>query len=86
MTYRSDSTIPQPYGRIKRKKEQDEERQEWLDYDETQFKLSLKSRSKSFLALAERPKLVAWIVSQCSTPSKREQYVDLLQKEIQGGN
>ena len=29
-----------------------------------------------------KPKLVAWVVSNCKTPSKREEYVSELQKHI----
>ncbi len=84
MTYRTDSTIHLPHGRITRKDAGIEEVQEWLPYDEEQFKLSLKSKSKSFFDLTTRPKLVAWIVSNCNAPSGRNEYVERLQEEIPG--
>ncbi len=84
VTYRSDSTVQLPYGRIVRKDGVFEEAQQWLPYDEEQFKLRLKSQPEAFFALAEKPKLVAWIVSDCNAPSRRDEYVELLQKEIPG--
>ena len=84
VTYRSDSTFQLSYGQIARKDGVFEEAQQWLPYNEEQFKLRLKSKPKAFLALAERPKLVAWLVSHCNASSGRDEYVELLQKEIPG--
>ncbi len=91
MTYRSDSDIPRPYGWIERNNVpksyapwREKPKPKWLPYDEAEFKESLKFRNSSFLARAQRPKLVAWIVSNCHTSSRREDYVKLLQKEIPG--
>ncbi len=82
VTYRRDSTVHYPYGEIV--EPDDVVPEQWQNYNETEFKLSLKFRNKSFLALAKKPKLVAWIVSNCRASSKREEYVKLLQKEIPG--
>ncbi len=82
MTYKSDSSFLWNYGHIK--EIGGGHHKLWLPYNETDFKLHLPSRPKSFFALAKRPKLVAWIVSQCNSRSRREKYVELLQKEIPG--
>ena len=90
MTYRLDSDIPFPYGRIVQKRQNFSyvpylhELKEWdYTYDSTEFTASLNTtRSKEFHALAHRPNAVAWIVSHCNTGSGRERYVNELRKHI----
>ena len=91
MTYRLDSDIPFPYGRVVQKFAQfsyvsnSQEIGSWaLTYDYEKFAASFNStRSKEFHALAHRPMAVAWIVSNCVTGSHRESYVSELSKYIQ---
>jgi alpha-1,3-fucosyltransferase len=54
----------------------------WIPYDEHFFMQSLPNRDASFLALANRPKQVAWVVSHCQTASFREDYVNELREYI----
>lgn len=94
MTYRLDSDLPRPYGFFELQlpgRMQVEQRynpfqwkpQAFLTYKEDPwFQKVLPSKSKEFHQLAERPKKVAWIVSRCDSPSRREDYVKELQKYI----
>lgn len=66
MSYRSDSDIQLPYGRIYAK-------QHILNTPDNNF----------YRRNLNKTKLVAWMVSHCKTPSKREGYVRELQKHIQ---
>ncbi len=47
---------------------------DWPSYDKDAFLRSLHSRGDAFLKLAKRPKLAAWIMSNCAVPSQREDY------------
>ena len=66
MTYRRDSDVSAPYG---------------LFTQSSQPSSSVKTIQDRVRDLP-KPKLVAWVVSNCKTPSKREDYVDELQKHI----
>ena len=91
MTYRLDSDVPMPYGRVVPKRQKFtyvpylHELKEWdHTYDSAEFAASLKTkRSKDFRALAHRPRAVAWIASHCNTGSDRERYVNELRRHIQ---
>ena len=91
MTYRLDSDIPNPYGRIVQRQQQKMyvpnllELGQWgHTYDPKEFTISLESKgSEKFRALAHRPRAVAWIVSHCGTGSDRERYVNELRRHIQ---
>jgi hypothetical protein len=90
MTYRLDSDIPHPYGRIVEIGSGfsyihniDEIGQWKHTFDLNNFVSGLPSRPASFRSLARRPKAVAWIVSNCRSESDRESYVRQLRKYIQ---
>ncbi|XP_046577828.1 alpha-(1,3)-fucosyltransferase C-like isoform X1 [Haliotis rubra] len=62
MTYRSDSDIWYPYGRVNRRKD---------------------LLTKNYTALAvKKTKQAAWVVSHCSTYSKREEFVQMLKQHV----
>ena len=90
MTYRLDSDIPHPYGRViainsnftYTQKLYEAGRWEHI-YNEAHFASTLESRSKEFRALSKRSKAVAWIVSKCGSKSDRENYVRELRRHIQ---
>lgn len=72
MTYRVDSDVPIYYGEILRKKRY------WnITVNSTATVLNSKE------ILGKSKKLVAWVVSNCVTSSKREMYVKSLQKYLQ---
>jgi hypothetical protein len=84
MTYRTDSDIPFPYGAIVSNDEQS-----YTDYlnnvgRERRNKLHKKKYlDKDYSAIYEqKDKGVFWIVSHCSTKSKREKYVDKMREHI----
>ncbi len=98
MTYRPDSDIPVPLGRIIRKMSDSD----MHDYarkvkpydslrDTERFNSSehllLLSQNSSEVALwkmwSKRPRQVAWVVSHCPTHSRREDYVQELKQHIQ---
>lgn len=56
----------------------------WIAYDSQAFRdgLARRRRSEDFVARARRPYQVAWLVSNCHTTSKREDYVRELSKHI----
>ena len=54
----------------------------WIPYNATQFAQTLAQRPASFRARFTRPYQVAWIVSNCHTSSKREDFVAELSKYI----
>ena len=55
----------------------------FVDYDIDHFiQHVLPQKPQTFHQLAERPKKVAWIVSRCESPSRREDYVAELSKYI----
>ena len=87
MTYRLDSDIPHPYGRMVPRSapfSYAASMPEWVHvFNPAEFAESLGQRPKEFRALAHRPKAVAWIVSHCDTKSEREKYVEELQKHIE---
>ena len=96
MTYRLDSDIPRPYGFIlpkdvtlKRMSDLREYAGKWKPFHMQEFKKSLAKKSKSFHDLSKRPKSVGWIVSNCNTESRREDYVRTLREhvdvEVMGG-
>jgi alpha-1,3-fucosyltransferase len=57
--------------------------EKWIPYNPKEFHRQLPEMEDSFHALAKKPSKVAWIVSHCHTASKREAYVEELQKHIQ---
>ena len=89
MTYRLDSDIPHPYGRVipinsTFSYTQKLNEIQWEhSYNETNFVSTLESRSREFLALSKRFKAVAWVVSNCASESDRENYVSELRRHIQ---
>ena len=93
MTYRRESDIVRPYGFIVPKNDRirggiskagRDPRMAWpVDYNETDFILNvLPSKGSDFLGLAKKPKNIAWVVSNCQTKSRREDFVDELKKHI----
>lgn len=66
MTYRPDSDIPAPYGRIVRRSQP----------------LSFKHLNLSDTAFTQKTKSVAWLVSNCWTSSQRERLVSKLSQYI----
>lgn len=87
MTYRWDSDFPRPYGWFHSKNDNDEPPlypliPQWKPYDETDFRKRLAKKPAEFLARANKTKQVAWIVSNCHTKSKREDYVTALKRYI----
>lgn len=85
MTYRLKSDIPFPYGRILPLTQNGESRnveKPWRAFNFTSFQKTLTKRPTAFFSLAQRPKLVAWIVSNCRTHSEREKYVKELSKYV----
>ena len=98
MTYRRDSDLPRPYGFFQPLStnainhpnhnyyspiQWEEPQQPFIPYDQHQFLHHvLPTKPKDFHRLAERPKKVAWIVSRCDSPSRREEYVAQLAKYI----
>ena len=89
MTFRWDSDVPRPYGwfeEIDKNKASPfypHKTDHWIPYDEQKFRHSLPSRPQSFHDLARRPGKIAWIVSNCDTDSKREDYVFHLRKYLE---
>lgn len=89
MTFRWDSDIPRPYGWFDKVGENDaisssypRKIDDWKLYDAEEFRKSLPQRSRSFLDFAKRQGKVAWIVSNCDTDSRREDFVYQLKKYI----
>ncbi len=84
MTYRLDSDIPRPYGWIEDKESgsHDHTLNPWPPFDQRAFLASLPNRPQEFKDLALKPKLVAWIVSNCNSRSSREAYVRELRKHV----
>ena len=89
MTYRMDSDIQAPYGRVIPKSSgfsympKNNEAGTWDHvYDPANFAATLVTKPKKFHKLAQRPKAVAWIVSHCDTESDREGYVRELKNHI----
>jgi alpha-1,3-fucosyltransferase len=95
MTYRYDSDIWRPYGGVMPKKIashrgeipralRDHKLNQEICFNNTEFLMNvLPKKGENFLSLAKRAKKVAWVVSNCQTPSKRENYVKELQKYIE---
>ena len=52
-------------------------------FNKSEFLKALPHFPKPFRKLAERPKLVVWVVSHCETHSRREFYVKKLRRHIQ---
>ena len=90
MTYLWNSDIARPYGYfVPRYNTQQHANYHyahlpaaWIPYNETQFRQRLEQQSQAFLARARRPYQVAWLVSNCGTPSRREDYVQELAKHM----
>jgi alpha-1,3-fucosyltransferase len=95
MTYRLDSDIWRPYGafipkktaiprgRVPRAFHHPQQSRRNIPYNQTDFFFNvLPKKGEKFLNLAKRPKKVAWVVSNCETPSRRETYVQELRKYI----
>ena len=96
MNYRWDSDFPFPYGWfLERAADNDDEKrssspqrrridpyipQKWKTYSDTTALLSRQQQRHKHLA--ERPRQVAWMVSNCHSRSHREQYVQELSKYI----
>jgi alpha-1,3-fucosyltransferase len=90
MTYRWDSDFPHPYGLV----EHSQAMTRWsipkrpafwsVEYSGDNFlQKSLPNKGNDFREQAQRPRQVAWVVSKCNTPSRREDYVSELKKYIQ---
>eukprot|EP00095_Tigriopus_kingsejongensis_P002490 maker-scaffold64_size435223-snap-gene-2.27 protein:Tk02490 transcript:maker-scaffold64_size435223-snap-gene-2.27-mRNA-1 annotation:"predicted protein" len=86
MTYRMNSDIPRPYGIIYPRNDSESispnGRPPWKKFIMEDFLRSLTERPAEFLEIAKRPKLVAWMVSNCHTNSERESYANELAKFI----
>jgi alpha-1,3-fucosyltransferase len=85
ISYRWDSDIPRPYGRFRALNESQFYPTlpvTWKAYSEDGFLRQLVQKDAPFLARADRPKKIAWIVSNCHTKSKREAYVRELSQYI----
>lgn len=87
LTYRHDSDVVRRYGWFQ-EKQQDGltsgtpplQTREWpIIYDEQAFR---QQNLSTLLPLAKRPKKVAWIVSNCNTASRRDEYVRELNRYI----
>ncbi|XP_013385385.1 alpha-(1,3)-fucosyltransferase C [Lingula anatina] len=68
MTYTKESDIYSPYAR--------------LVHNERGSSVSVLSKERSLLIAKKKSKLVAWMASHCPTSSRREEYVEQLQKYI----
>ena len=78
MTYRLDSDFPQPYGWFSPMAQPS-----LFSPHHTWLKPTSPSRAiKARLEKLPKPRLAAWIVSNCGTHSKREDYVEELKKHI----
>ena len=93
-TYRDDSDLQRPYGWIEPKEKPFIYAPKWKEvsahwkehpFDKVEYIKTLPQTPESFRKLAERPKLVAWIVSNCHSNSNREDYVKELRKYIPVG-
>lgn len=92
MTYVQNADIVRPYGYFVPKRQEQHEHQSsfhyahlpaaWIQYNATRFRNALPQRSAGFRKRFARPYQVAWIVSNCHTPSKREAFVAELSKFI----
>ena len=95
MTYRHDSDIPRPYGFFQPISKltnsnpqkyfpvQFDSRPQFLAFNEHEFLTKiLPEKDQDFLKFADRPKKVAWIVSRCFSPSRREDYAARLKEYI----
>jgi alpha-1,3-fucosyltransferase len=92
MTYRYDSDIPRPYGFFQPLSTKTKSQryfpvqftpQDFLPYNEHDFVANvLPTLGEELHKLANRPKKVAWIVSRCYSPSRREDYVSKLKEYI----
>jgi len=78
MTYRLDSDIPRPYGWVSE-----------LGSTQVYPPTNIAWRPPRPLSQEERaarahpkPRLVAWLVSNCNTHSNREEYVELLRRHV----
>ena len=80
MTYRLDSDIPRPYGWFTDK---NSPRQFFPPSSLAWRQPTALSEARKRKYQHPKPKLVAWIVSNCNTHSNREDYVELLKKHIQ---
>ncbi len=75
MSYHHKSDVRIPFGAFVQKKD--------LTPIERLFeKKHGNEENNTLLSVLKKPKLVAWIVSHCKTPSQREKYVDELKKYI----
>ncbi|XP_069692392.1 alpha-(1,3)-fucosyltransferase C-like isoform X2 [Periplaneta americana] len=79
MTYRRDSDIWRPYGFLAEKEYAPAEPP---DPSIPVWRKPVFGRDVLKFNISEKTKLVAWFVSQCQTPSQREQYVAELSKFI----
>ncbi|XP_045171050.2 alpha-(1,3)-fucosyltransferase C-like [Mercenaria mercenaria] len=74
MTYRKDSDIPMLYGQVLHKRDVS---------DNAKLLLEQENNKKSYDAIYSRKKRDAvWLVSHCSTKSKREKYIEKLKNHI----
>ena len=90
-TYRDDSDLQRPYGWIDAIDAPLQYAPQWREnqnlwqsrpFDKGEFVETLPQRPQKFRDLAKKPKLVAWIVSNCRTNSNREDYVEKLKQYI----
>ncbi len=90
MTFRLDSDFPIPYGwidAINRPQRQSapsirEMPYKWLPYNNSEIKMSFKNKNPRLTRIVNKPKGIAWLVSHRNTWSRRNQYVEELQKHI----
>ena len=84
MTYRLDSDVYHPYARVVKKSETSPlfEKRTLTSTSWNHKSNSNGGKKNSNLVEAEKPKLVAWVVSNCFTHSNRESFVRDLEKFI----
>ena len=99
MTYRHDSDVAIPLGRIIRKMSPSDLKdyprkvhpfnvsEEQIRFNQSEVLRLISSENSSEIdnwkEWAKRPRMIAWVVSHCDTKSKREHYVDELKKHVQ---
>ena len=84
MTYRLDSDLPVMHAKVTRVGQSMRNESPNMDNSVKRSRDRIRTRNSRDLSLVlqKKEKLVAWAVSRCHTPSKREKYVSELQKHI----
>ncbi len=90
MTYDLGSDLPIPYGwidpinfkRIGPPKKSEFSHDKWLQYNNSEVIRKLRNGDEDLVKLVKRPKKVAWLMSREGARSRRDNYVNLMQKHI----